>query len=790
MSQDNININIEETNDIINIVSSEVTELIDINVGETVEEVTLNITEEIIQVNINKVTGGGDQTLAQTLVFGNQTDGTDIFLNNEDSLLLENTSSLKKGTYNFGGNGGISRVCSNNYEDMWQDGFRHVFDQSGFIRNSTNCFNIVPDVSFDVTLRFKIGSIWTLDDGTNYICTDATEGAAVWELYNVIPTNTSDLNNDSNFVSDASYVHTDNNFTTAEQTKLAGIEAGAEVNVNADWNATSGDAQILNKPTIPSLTGYVPYTGATADLDLGTYNLTADHIALNVSPSGAGFVVGATEWNNTIGSSQTLLKGGNVTLKNGVDLVARIVNKVTPNTTLTKAAYQVVKVTGAQGQRLAVDLAQANNDNNSADTLGVVTETIATNQEGFILTVGQIENINTTGSLQGETWADGDVLYLSPTTAGKMTNIKPTGATGHIVVLGYVEYAHSSQGKIYVKIMNGWELDELHNVYISSVADKQLLSYDNATSLWKNKSVTTADIADSTNKRYVTDANLTTIGNQSGTNTGDETTATIKTKLGAATTSVDGYLTSTDWTTFNAKQNALLDIASVQDNGIYSTFMNSAISYFLGSIGVATFYNLRIPSSVILSGSSAYFGNNAIQFSTTATAGTLAFQRGTPFNHSGRSLFRFQPNIVSSDARYFVGLSNLYQVSNPTNVDPTTLTQTIGVAKLSTSANLFIIHNDGTGAATSVDLGVNYPATSNLYIYDIKITSTFAGVYTGVTVRRTTISTGATISTDYAVTSNFPSGVAQNPALWITNNASAVANSLYHFGAIGYNTTI
>ena len=33
--------------------------------------------------------------------------------------------------------------------------------------------------------------------------------------------------------------------------KLGLIEAGAEVNVNADWNASSGDAQILNKPTIP-----------------------------------------------------------------------------------------------------------------------------------------------------------------------------------------------------------------------------------------------------------------------------------------------------------------------------------------------------------------------------------------------------------------------------------------------------------------------------------------------------------------------------------------------------------
>lgn len=254
---------------------------------------------------------------------------------------------------------------------------------------------------------------------------------------------------------------------------------------------------------------------------------------------------------------------------------------------------------------------------------------------------------------------------------------------------------------------------------------------------------------------------------------------------------VNGVITATggNSTSWNAKQNALLDIASVQDNGIYSTFMNGAISYFLAGIGAATFNNLRINSNFNLSGNTAYFSNNAVQFSTTATAGTLAWQRGVPFYHSGRSLFRFQPNIVSAGARYFVGLSSLYQVSNPTNVEPTTLTQTIGVAKLSTSSNLFIIHNDGTGTATSVDLGVNYPATSNLYIYDIKITSTFAGVFTGVTVRRTTISTGATISTDYTVPGDYPS-VGINPALWITNNATATANSLYYFGAIGYNTTI
>lgn len=249
--------------------------------------------------------------------------------------------------------------------------------------------------------------------------------------------------------------------------------------------------------------GGVPYTGATANVDLGEYELKAGQIELDQTPTGTASVA-VTRWNDTIGSTETTLKGGNVVIKNGVDLMARVVNKVTPNTTLTKAAYQVVKVSGAQGQRLAVGLAQANNDNNSADTIGIVTETIATNQEGFILTVGQLEGINTTGSLQSETWADGDVLYLSPTTAGRITNIKPTGLTGHIVVLGYVEYAHINNGKIYVKIMNGWELDELHNVYINptTLANNDVLTYDSASSLWKNKQsnylqIVSKDITDS-----------------------------------------------------------------------------------------------------------------------------------------------------------------------------------------------------------------------------------------------------------------------------------------------------
>ncbi len=67
---------------------------------------------------------------------------------------------------------------------------------------------------------------------------------------------------------------------------------------------------------------------------------------------------------------------------------------------------EVQNVRSVRQQIREARLAQANNDLNSADTLGIVCETIATNQEGFIITVGQLEGINTTGSLQSETWSD------------------------------------------------------------------------------------------------------------------------------------------------------------------------------------------------------------------------------------------------------------------------------------------------------------------------------------------------------------------------------------------------
>jgi hypothetical protein len=232
---------------------------------------------------------------------------------------------------------------------------------------------------------------------------------------------------------------------------------------------------------------FVPYTGATANVDLGEYEIKAGQLELDQTPTGTAGVA-VMRWNDQDGTADLGLKGGNVTLQVGQEQVTRVVNKTGVN--LLEANYQAVRVDGAQGNRLKVALAQANNDANSADTLGLVTETINNNQEGFVTVSGLVRNINTTGSIQTETWLDGDVLYLSGTVAGQITNVKPA-APIHTVIMGYVVRAHATQGQIYVKVDNGYELDELHNVAIVTPLNDQVLQYETATSLWKNKTIST-----------------------------------------------------------------------------------------------------------------------------------------------------------------------------------------------------------------------------------------------------------------------------------------------------------
>jgi|694.fasta_scaffold66354_2 hypothetical protein len=249
----------------------------------------------------------------------------------------------------------------------------------------------------------------------------------------------------------------------------------ASSNLNAKVNFPAGTKDVFVTLPANKIVSKDDATGINSGISL------ADYVDFDTAAAPAT-AVGRLFWNDQDGTLDLGLKGGNVTIHIGQKQVIRIVNKI--GSSLSAANYQCVKISGAQGQRPKVALAQANNDANSADTIGLVNETIANNQEGFVCTGGTITNINTTGSLQGESWNDGDVLYLSGTVAGRLTNVKPQ-APIHTVIVGFVIYAHNNQGKIYVKVDNGYELNELHNVRINGVTNGQVLTYNNG--LWENQ---------------------------------------------------------------------------------------------------------------------------------------------------------------------------------------------------------------------------------------------------------------------------------------------------------------
>lgn len=146
-------------------------------------------------------------------------------------------------------------------------------------------------------------------------------------------------------------------------------------------------------------------------------------------------------------------------------------------TTLT--AGQVVYLSGNTGNKPNAVLAKADSEATSSKTIGLVILNIANNANGFIATDGLLGDLNTS------MFAPGDMLWLSDSIAGGVTTIVPD-TPNHAVFIGYVVSAHPTQGKILIHIQNGYELNELHDVKITSVADGDVLSYDSTLGYWKN----------------------------------------------------------------------------------------------------------------------------------------------------------------------------------------------------------------------------------------------------------------------------------------------------------------
>ena len=539
-------------------------------------------------------------------------------------------------------------------------------------------------------------------------------------------------------------------------------------NVMYSYIASKGGWQFNNSDT-------VIIQGATMPFDSITFNTAKD-----------GTVgVGEVEYNDTQGSLIQGLKGGLVTNVIGQQLHQRVNNRT--GATLNKG--DVVYLSGSQGNRITVAKAIATSDPTSANTFGIVAESIADNQSGYVITEGLITNLNTSALTQDS------AVYLSGTTAGALTSTKPQ-APIHGVYIGVCVKTNAGSGEVFVKIRNGQELDELHDVQITSPVDKASLYYKSSEGLWRD---TTAALLVSDTASMLTNyarigtggtvtsvggtgtvngitltgtvtssGNLTLGGTLSGVSLSSQVSGTLPIANGGtnaatisqartnlqvpniattitpqapltgggslagdrtisipvATSVANGYLSSTDWSTFNGKQNAIT-LTTTGTSGA-ATLIGATLNipqYSGGASGTVTSVTATSPLSVINS-------TTTPQISISAASGTSSAGVVTTTTQQFGGAKTFNDNLTTN--------GNM-EVDGTMNVD---LKATFGAAIKATSLERNVVNTTGT----SITLGI---ATTWLNIHqssNFTVTLPSASTYPGKEIHIRNSSTGVVLS--------------------------------------------
>ena len=169
-----------------------------------------------------------------------------------------------------------------------------------------------------------------------------------------------------------------------------------------------------------------------------------------------------------------------------VDKAERIEIIVRNSTGSTLAKGKVVYLSGSTGNRPNAVLADASLEATATKTIGIVTENIANNSDGYVAVNGTLHNLDLSA------FTAGDLLWLSETAGDYVANTPPA-EPAHAVFIGYVARAHPTQGRIVIAIQNGYELGELHGVEITSPATDHYLYYA-SDGLWKNRALTKSQV--------------------------------------------------------------------------------------------------------------------------------------------------------------------------------------------------------------------------------------------------------------------------------------------------------
>lgn len=388
----------------------------------------------------------------------------------------------------------------------------------------------------------------------------------------------------------------------------ATVSLNSGTNPNGYLLAADGTGGVIFTPASTSgLTSVVGVSPISTAVSGGTVS-----VSLNASYQTAGTYV------TSVAGTAPITASGTTAITVGIDQTAlsvataltaetlRTYVKNSSGSTISKG--QVVYVTGADGTNALIGLSTASTEAGSSKTLGIAANTMTQNAFGYVIENGQLSNIDTSAATAGSS------VWLGNTPGSYVFNAPPAEPS-HSVYLGVVTKANPSTGEILVKVQNGYELDELHDVSAGSPSDLDIIQYKSSSSLWTKASISNAGIAASTHTHDYAAA-VHTHPQSAITN--------LVTDLGTINTAVTSAQTTAN--TANTTANNAVPKSTVTTKG--DIIVGSAASA-VARLGVGTDGQILTARSTATNGvawetAAAGGGSTTISFNTVTAAYTLA----------------------------------------------------------------------------------------------------------------------------------------------------------------------
>ena len=386
-------------------------------------------------------------------------------------------------------------------------------------------------------------------------------------------------------------------------------------------------------------------------------------------------------------------------------------------------------------------------------TLGVATEDILNGEDGYVTEFGLVRGINTTGSLYGETWVDGTILYVSPTIPGGLTSVEPMEPNLKIQIAIVVNATNN--GSLFVRPSLGYNLGDLHNLQTSGQTNGDLISYNSSQGYWEYTKTLNGNYTISGNTSQLGNFHITGNTSQIGvySHSGNTFVTGNTSQIGDYNTTGNtnqlGYLyiiSATTGCTLAVTGNTCLNgdvqvIGNLSYQGDLNVTGNTSLigdTFISGSSlsGECALYvngNVCIDGDVTISGDTFMSGDFCMNnMNSTGQTGTNCFDTsliptGTTIIHQFQSeggVFAHLGDLATGEpnSRGFTYFENNTVLTSFVAVGTGVYTPVIGAPQtVGGYANLFIVTTGATTATTN-KLTYNYPPASGTSFTYLKFT--------------------------------------------------------------------